>query len=130
MTTQYHPFGNPTLLTVAIDEYQSPDGYWNLGVKCVQNELGDLHRFVYEGDLLHGVATPLQDLECPVAPETGPAGTTRTQEILVRLANGHEQYLRETREGILAALDEYVRSKILFRDRMVPAETFYFSDIP
>jgi hypothetical protein len=130
MTTQYHPFGNPVLLTVAIDEYQTQDGYWNLGAKCVQNELGDLARFVYREATLQGVATPMEDVGTPVAPLTGHEGTSRVQEILIRFANGKEQYLDETKNGILAALDEYVRSKILFRDHMAPAETFYFSDIP
>ena len=129
MTTQYHPFGNPVLLTVAIDEYQTQDGYWNLGAKCVQNDLGDLARFVYREATLQGVATPLEDIGTPVAPLTGHEGTSRVQEILIRFANGHEQHLDETREGILAALDEYVRSKTLFRN-MVAAETFYFSDTP
>lgn len=130
MSTVYLPFGQPNLLTVTIDEYQTPDGYWNLGVRCVENLVGDLHRFVYRENTLEGVATPLQDLECPIAPVTGPAGTTRTNEVLIRFANGHETKLRETHQGILAGLDEYIRAKILFRDHMVAAEVFYFSDTP
>ena len=67
----------------------------------------------------------MDDQEAAVAPETGPSGTSRAQEILIRFANGHEDGLREAREGILAGLDEYVRSQVLFRDHMVEAERYY-----
>lgn len=128
MSTVYLPFGQSSLLIVQVDEYQTPDGYWNLGLRCVGNELGDLHRFVYNQDTFYGIASPMDDVGVPIAPAVSDEGTSRTSEVLIRLSQDRAHLLREAREGVLAGLDEYIRSKILFRDHMTQAETYSFAE--
>jgi hypothetical protein len=100
-------------------------GKYTLEVRCTQSRVGDIARFCYYvGSNVLWVASPCDDDGVPVYPSTNEDGATRCDKI--RVVVDDPQIIDETVNGILADLDEYIRSKKALAN-MQPAEVIVIS---
>lgn len=125
MTTVYLPFGVADLITVEHSLVQKEDYSWELSVEVTDNKVFDdqmddrrLARFVsHKGQFSH-VMTPLDDVQVPELPNTNADGYGCFKAVSLSFIgpsiDASYNKAVESLNGILAALDEYIRAKELF----------------
>ena len=114
------PFGSEAVIEVDITT-RALEGRYELEARCLTSRVGDIARFCYiTGTNVLWVASPCDDDGVPVHPEVNSEGATRCDKI--RVITDDPGILKETEAGILADLDEYIRSKKALAD-LIPAET-------
>lgn len=127
MSETYHPFGQDEIIRIRFKKWQ--DGRFHiLEAECERNDVGDLGRFVMksqgESRVFRNVASPMDDQIIPLHPVSNVEGESRLN--IIRLRHTSQQAIEESESAISADLDEYIRSKILFRDKMSNAERYDF----
>jgi hypothetical protein len=118
------PFESENMIEVDMTTSVS-DGKYSLQVKCLTSKVGDIARFCYfTASNVLWVASPADDDGIPVYPEVNSEGATRCDKI--NIVTDDQGLVESTSKGILADLDEYIRSKKALMD-MIPAETYVIS---
>ena len=122
----YYPFGDPEMVGVEATLTQDPTTFQYLvEFKCTVNKLGDVHRFIDDGDCFSHVASPADDRQVPILPSREERGWGRTDHI--RFVFGNAQQAEEAFIGVLRSLDEYVSSSMALDDtQLEPTETIEF----
>jgi len=118
------PFESEDMIEVTLTT-TSVAGKYSLEARCLASKVGDIARFCYfVGSNVLWVASPNDDDGIPVFPEVSSEGATRCDKISI--TTDDKTLVESTANGILADLDEYIRSKKALFD-MVPAETYVIS---
>lgn len=113
-------------ITVEHDLFQEEEdpGMWSVTMSVVSNSMGSTALFVINDplDTFLGTASPLQEDGVPVFSVLSEEGETRISTIRFRHAMLGDAEGAIT--GVLNDLDEYLRSKVIFRDHMDEVNTF------
>ena len=108
----------------SIAQEEEDPGMWSVTMGIVSNTIGSTALFVINDklDSFLGTASPAQEDGVPVFPETNSEGETRISTIRFR----HAMYgdAEGAVSGGLNDLEEYLRSKVIFRDHMDHLSTF------
>jgi len=108
---------------------QEPDdpGMWRITLEVRDNSMGDTALFVVNDplDKFLGTASPVQEDGIPVAPAKTAEGEQRISQI--RFRHWTQGRVDDALSGVINDLDEYLRSKIIFRDQMSGRATYTFS---
>lgn len=115
------PFGSENIIEIELlHSFSTATQLWTLTARCLSSTVGDTNRFCFlKGTNVIWVASPLDDDGVPLYPQVNDEGSTRASKILI--TSDKEETILETMDGILADLDEYIRSKKALLD-MVDAE--------
>ena len=106
-----------------IQETEDP-GMWAITMDIVRNTMGSTSLFVINDklDSFLGTASPAQEDGVPVFPDTNEDGECRISTIKFRHAMFGDA--EGAVSGGLNDLEEYLRSKVIFRDHMDKVSTF------
>lgn len=109
-TVVWLPFHRPDMMEIHIDYQPVRDDEHRLRITCHQSHVGDVYRFCFiKQTSTVWVATPYHDDCVPVYPTFNDDDETRVQSI--ELVCHSKALADEAYHGILADLDEYIRSK-------------------
>lgn len=127
----YLPFGEDGLIEIEISLQQNEDRYWEVEAEVLQNKVFEdqddprrLARFVDQSGHFSHIMSPVDDRWVPMLPGRNSEGFGCLNHI--RLVLTTYEKAKETYDGILADLDEYILSKkAMADDQMEEAETFW-----
>lgn len=121
MTTQWLPFGSADMLQVETT-VSTADGLTTVAFRVMTSKVGDIARFCFApGSRLFWVATPADDHGVPLYPAKNNDGTARIDRI--KVVSDSQETIAETISGVMADLDEYIRS-VKALENMVAAEIY------
>jgi hypothetical protein len=112
-----------TLESEIVQETEDP-GMWRITIDILSNSIGSIALFVINDplDTFLGTASPMQEDGVPVFPALNEDGEGRISTIRFRHAMLGDA--EGAISGVLNDLEEYLRSKVIFRDHMDSIDTF------
>lgn len=121
MSTKWLPFGHEDMIEVDIVSGVDPvTGLPYVTAKCLKSRVGDVARFCFlQTTNVIWVASPADDDGVPLYPTENEDGASRIDRLKIVLPSA--DLVEETVNGLLANLDEYIRSKKAL-EAMVDAE--------
>lgn len=128
--TTYHNIdqqGERIVLRTKVWQEEKDPGYWVVILEVRGNTIGDINLFVINNalDKFLGTASPMQEDGVPSEPLTNEQGEQRLAAISFR--HRTIELIDDAIEGVKNDFDEYLRSKIIYRDEMNKKSRYTFS---
>ena len=118
--------GETIVLESEVEQLLSNPGRWRVTLRVVSNTIGPVEMFVINHplDKFLAVASPMLEDATPAAPAVNKKGEQRLSQI--RFVHPVGQLADQAVTGVINDLDEYLRSKVTFRDRMTAQKRYTF----
>lgn len=119
--------GEKIVLRTTVEQEPEDPGMWRATLEVRDNSMGNTALFVINDplDKFLGTASPMQEDGIPVHPTLTDEGETRISKI--RFRHWTQERADDAVSGVINDLDEYLRSKIIFRDEMSTRAVYTFS---
>lgn len=129
-STRLEYLGESMVVEWSVEQETEDPGLWAATMRVTDNSIGGTALFVINEALDHflGTCSPMQEDGIPVEPAVNDLGETRISHI--RFRHRLMSDAREAVSGVLNDLEEYLRSKVIFRDQMNSRRLYTFEVSP